>query len=253
MYTKTAITSLSAVVLLLLPAAAPAQAAAGGGEGSVVATSSAEEVQDKTVLPPGGTDRRDSVPGMPIDGFYDEPGDWVGVAGLAPWEAPLEARAEPFEGAEVVGELDSTDAMILAGRQIGHPTFPEEDHWAEVKLADGYAWVPTQHLLFFGAYEDMTDDYIDDVGEYPTEYQAAEAVVDTVTDGVDGKEGQIITTPEGTGEAFYRADITGVPDTSIAGNRIFFWIEEAEAGYTVKKIDGTTLCRRGVSEEGLCV
>lgn len=221
-------------------------------------TEEPDEDEDEGGLPPGGTDRMadedfdESIHGEHFELYFSGEGVEVGVAGIASDDAPLEVRAEPYSEAEVVAELDSLDAVLLGGRERSHTETEDEGIWTEVELADGYGWVPG-HLYYFGSNEDVTEEQAE-LGSFDTPYDAAEAVFEMATESGDdnGRNWTLISSPEDFGEEFYRADVMGFMDDSVAGYRYFVYVEEVDGGYEVEQVETTLLCLRGVSDDGLC-
>lgn len=221
-------------------------------------------------LPPGGTDRmadgdiQPEVHGeIQEGGHFSEEGEEVGVAGLSGEEAPLEVWSEPGAEAEVVGELGSTDAVLLGGREVRHADH-QPGSWIEVELAEGYGWVNTVDtdgsLYYFGLSEDITEDYIEEVPPAEDPENIAAGVGERYgepwrEDGVVEDAGQVtvVSGPEDYGEEFYRVDVTAMPDDSGGGARLFIHIEETADGYELTQVVRTVLCLRGVSEDGRCV
>lgn len=218
-----------------------------------------EETEDEGGLPPGGTGRMEdadfdeSIHGEEFELYFSGEGAEVGVAGIA-LDDPLEVRAEPYSEAEIVAELDSLDAVLLGGRERSHIDTEDEGIWTEIELADGYGWI-SGHIYYFGSTEDSTENYAD-LGTFDDAQEAAEAVLDQATDFDEGEpspDWTMITAPEDLDEEFFRGDVTGAPDDSVAGARYFIHVEEADGGYEVVQVETTSLCRRGVSDDGLCI
>lgn len=213
-------------------------------------------------IPPGGAEQiaDGDLPGDEFEMFYAE-GDELGVAGLDPEDAPLEAYAAPSPNgdAEVVGGLEPTDAVTVTGRERNDTDDPDFGIWTEVELAEGYGWVEGG-LFYFGSTEDITEDYIGEVPPAEDPQTIAEGVVERYTepwreDGAIPDAGQVtvISAPEDYGEEFYRVDATGMPDDSGAGARLFVTVEDAGDGYQLIQVERTRICQRGVSDEGLCI
>lgn len=220
-------------------------------------------------LPPGGTERLDeiTVDGEPFQahtGVSAEAaeGEEAGIAGLADEDAPLEVRGAPSSDAEVVAELGQLDAVLLAGRGWLPPDDTEGGgSWTEVQLADGYGWVQG-NLYYFGRTEDITGAYIDEVPPAEDEHQIAQSVAERASEGEDltdddgqpiGSDWEMISSPQDYGEEFYRVDVLGMLDDSVAGERLFIHIDQVSDGFQLNQVERTLICYRGVSDEGRCV
>lgn len=198
--------------------------------------------------------------------YYAEEGVEVGVAGLDPEEEPVTVHPEPDHDAEVLYELGPLDAATLAGREVnilddvGHDSPPTR--WAEIELGEGYGWVTLEHLYFFGETEDITEDF-DDVPPAEDPQEIAEGVGERAADtgediaGPDGEpagpDWTLVSTPEETGEEFYRVDSLGTMGDSNAGGRFFITVEAQGDGYQLQQVERTHICYRGVTDDGLCV
>lgn len=208
-------------------------------------------------VPAGGSEQvpEDELPGEDVELFYQQ-GDELGVAGLDPEEAPLEVLDLPLQqDGDVVGELGPLDAVTVTGRQRQDPDDPDVGIWTEVELSEGYGWVEGG-LSYFAGTEDVTEDYRDEVPPAEDAQTIAEGVAERAAGDVSGQEPgpewTLISTPDDHGEDFYRLDVTGLPDDSVAGYRLFVTSEEAGEGFEVAEVEQTQLCQRGVSDDGLC-
>ncbi len=260
----------SSLTLLLALASCSADADQESEEGDTESSTTAPESeagqeaddQPGERTPSGGTDPvpEAELPGAEHEAFSEE-GDELGVAGLDPDDAPLDVYAVPAPDgdADVVGELEPTDAVTITGRERSDVDDPDFGSWTEVELADGYGWVEGG-LAYFAGTEDITQDY---TGEVPAAQDARAIAVEVAErysepwreDGTAPEAGQIavVTTPEDFSEEFYRVDVTGMPDDSGAGARLFVTVEETADGYELTHLERTQLCQRGVSDDGLCL
>lgn len=226
---------------------------------------SAHQESSETELPAGGTERLSEeeldpqAHGEETQTYFSDEGTEVGVAGLEEDDSPIDVHAEPAAESDVVAELEATDAVLLGGRERDHPDHQEAGIWKEVELADGFGWVDTGNLYFFGSTEDVTEEFIDEVPPAETPAAIAESVGEHTVepwheDGAPPEAGGsvLISAPEDTGEEFYRVDATGMPDDSVGGYRLFVTVQEAGDGYELVQVERTDLCQRAVSEDGLC-
>lgn len=178
--------------------------------------------------------------------------------------------ALPGEHSEVVAELEPTDAVLLTGRVRNLTTAVEDEGqgiFTEVELADGYGWVQMANFYHFGAHQEATAEFIDEVPPTEDARELVGSVGERATGGEPGTDQTsedpgaedygpdwvVVTGPEDFDEDFYRVDVTGRMDDSVAGRRLFVYVDEAAGGYELARVDATALCYRGVSEDGLCV
>ncbi len=219
-------------------------------------------------LPPGGGDRLEAgeldaaIHGEESAiGYYSEEGAEVGVAGLDPAADPLRVYAEPTRSSEVVGELESTDAVELGGRERQHRDGEDQGLWTEIRLADGYGWLTSSPgpggIYWFGGTEEITEEFRE-VASEEDPLDLVEAVGDARVERAGGGEDgmgpsrALISTPEDFEEEFYRVDITGMPDDSVSGERLFITLEDAGARHELREVRRTVICYRGVTDSGLC-
>lgn len=237
-------------------------------------------------LPPGGSERMAEEDfDAELHGeeseifFYSEEGAEVGVAGLDPSEDPLAVFAEPTRSSEVTAGLESLDAVNLGGRERSHrgDEAPEaqpgsgqdgagedEGFWTEIELADGYGWfhhsAQDGGLYWFGGTAEVTGDFAEvpaaqdpQVIAESVGIRVAERGQEPELDDPDvGPSWVLVSDPEDFGEDFYRIDVTGFMDDSVAGQRLFVHVDEVEGGYELARVEQTLICLRGVSEGGLC-
>lgn len=68
-----------------------------------------------------------------------------------------------------------------------------------------------------------------------------------------GPDWALISSPKDHGEEFYRADVMGYLDDSVAGERLFITVEGADGGYELVQVERSLICQRGVADGGLCL
>lgn len=227
----------------------------------------------------------DQLPVAPSEMYFSAEGEEVGIAGLESHQVidvfdmpDLSPHVSDTSGdAELLGGVGPLDSLVLAGREVnlldldevdaGHES--ESTLWAEVQLGQGYGWLQPQNLYYFGPTSDVTGDFEGRVpaaedpevlakgvairatiraetGEVPEEVED-DAEASTVA------QWTLVSAPEDFDEEFYRIDITGLPDDSVGGERLFVTVQAGDAGYAVATVESTLLCARGVSDDGLCV
>lgn len=226
----------------------------------------------------------DQLPADPTEMYFSAEGEEVGIVGLssdqsveilsAPDVSPFVDA--PELGAEILGEAGPLDTLVLAGREQHLQQLDEVDAgpdgapvmWAEVQLGEGYGWVPVSDLSYFGGTRDITAEFQDRVPAAEDPNVLAEGVAmraairaetrevpEEVADGADAEistEWTVVSTPEGSGEDFYRIDITGLRDDAGTGERLHVHMDQEGAGYQVTTIESTPLCSRGVTDDGGC-
>ncbi|MBO0596441.1 hypothetical protein I2485_01540 [Nesterenkonia sp. E16_7] len=243
-------------------------------------------------LPPGGVERLaaddfdEDLHGEDAEMFSAAgEGEEVGVAGLDPSKDPIPVYVEPTRSSEVTAELESLDAVNLGGRDRHHPSetdgrdlvedseddqeqtpdgaAEDEGFWSELELADGYGWLHRSAqdggLYWFGETTEVSEDFAE-VSPAQDPNEIAESVGVRATEsrqepGLDSEMGPswvLVSEPADFDEDFYRIDVTGALDDSVAGQRLFVHVAQAEEGYELTRVEHTLLCSRGVGESGLC-
>lgn len=214
-----------------------------------VQTTLPQETETLTGAPSPTQDPEEiTVPGEQVETFFSTAGQEVGVAGLAPDQEPLEVRAVPSSEGETVAEIDRLGAVELAGREWNNPALEDEGYWAEVLVDGQRGWMLSGNLYHFAGTSDVTDDYAG-VPAADSAQAAAQAVAE---DAAREADWILLTTPEYAGEPFYRVDVTGMRDDSVAGERLFITVGENNGRYEVDEVERTLICQRGVSGD-LCV
>lgn len=162
----------------------------------------------------------------------------------------LHYRSGPGTEFESVGTLEPLGVSPAYGeirrREDG-------SHWAQVMKTDGwFFWMNMKHLAFPGEATDITADLpelpsadtVEEAGLLVARQRTADQPpsVDTVVvDGpVEGDAGEVV------------IDVVGLGDDALAGERLRVVTERTGQGHTVRSVELTLLCARGVTEDGLC-
>lgn len=194
------------------------------------------------------------LPGERIDIFPYE-GAELAVVGVGSDDV-LNVRAAPGVSYEIVAELDPlADGIVPTGhnRQL-----EDGPIWAEIEVDGTTGWASTAFLAHLGATRDTTSQLYPEVADRPrgdTMLQLGELVADRVA-GFDEPQPDVVVVDGPTvgdlGEI--TVDVVGFPDDSVLGERLHVFAEPDPGGegFTVRTVESTTLCRRGVSD-GLCV
>lgn len=199
-----------------------------------------------------------ALPGEEIDFFFQD-GDELAVVGVEAGDT-LNVRAGPGVDFDVVAELGplATD-VAPTGR---HRSLDGAGIWAEVRTDDGTGWVNTAFLAYPGMTDDVTTQIAADVADLPRadtmlELGEAVAAMRIVVDGSDGPVPDVVVVdgPSVGDLGEITIDIVGLPDDSGLGERLHVFATPAEDGgsFTVRTVERTVLCRRGATDDGLCL
>lgn len=203
--------------------------------------------QTTTTTAPGTTS---TLPGEPID-FGPLAGDRLIVVGVA-HDDVLNLRAGPGVGQEILAELAPTaDDVVARGatRQL------DRSLWIEVRADGTTGWVSLAFVGYEGITDDATAATIDRLGgrvtavsmrELGTLAAIAWASQDPASDVVEVVEASV----GDLGEVTF--DVIGLGDDSVLGFRLHVFGEPVDGGFSLRTVERTTICGRGVDADGLC-
>lgn len=202
-----------------------------------------------TTTPPDTTTT--TLAGEPID-FGPAEDDIVMVAGVA-YDDVLNLRAAPGADQPISGEIPPTFADLVAQ---GNTRDLSPGFWIEVDYEGTVGWVNFAYTAFEGDVTDETSHVIDELGERPVEptmNDLAEVVADVFNSDEEPQVDIVQVTEVVDGdltEVTY--DVVGLGDDAVLGFRLHIFAEESSDGFTLRTVEATLLCLRGVSD-GLCV
>jgi len=243
------------LLLAALVGVAMAVSACGGGEPGT-STSTALESTTTSVTSTSSTSSTTttSLPGEPIDLGFPKAGDVLGVVGVA-FDDMLNVRALPGVDAAVVATLEPlADEVVALGRSRQLPG----SIWVEVQADGATGWVNSSFVAYLGIVDDVTSQVIGQVGEIPaaeTMAMLGQMVAEIVASEEPPSEIVMVVAPSlgDLGEVTY--DVIGLGDDAVRGLRLHVFGEPSQDGksFTLKSIESTTLCGRGVTEDGFCI
>jgi hypothetical protein len=221
------------------------------GDQTVITTTSTTTTSTTTTTTPTTTTTT-TLPGEPID-LFPEAGDVLAVVGIS-FDSELNVRAAPGTDQTVVVRLPSlTDDVVATGqaRQLS------DSIWYEITADDVTGWASSAYLAWIGETTDATAAVIDAIGETPR----AETMLDlglivAQSQSVEEPESRIRVAKSPTvgdlGEVTY--DVIGLGDDALFGVRltVFGTPDSGGESFTLKTVESTALCARGITPEGLC-
>lgn len=165
----------------------------------------------------------------------------------------LNVRAGPGTDQPVVAELDPLATEVAAtgrGRQL------PSSIWLEVEVDGTTGWASSAFLAHLGATTDITS-RLRERGPLPsaeTLLQLADAVVDLVANDDPEPRTAISDGPSVGDLGEVTVDVVGMGDDAGFGVRLVIFAFEDEGGesFTVRTVEQTQFCSRGVSEDGVC-
>ncbi len=176
-------------------------------------------------------------------------GDELGVMGVA-FDDVLNVRAKPGTDQSIVETLAPTDEGLVA---TGEERLLPNSIWYEVDAKGTTGWVSSSFVAFVGGVDDSTAEYLaefpwpeaetmDELGQIVADNVASEDPASRIVRSVAAAAGDL-------GEVTY--DVIGIGDDATAGFRLHIFGSPAETGegFSLKSIERTTFCSRGLSGE----
>jgi len=212
------------------------------------ATTTTTEASTTTTAPEPTTT---TLAGEPID-FGPREGDVVMVIGVQ-HDDVLNLRAGPGADQPIVDEIPPTFADLVA---LGNTRDLDPSFWIEVDYEGTVGWVHMSFIGFEGVVTDETSHVVDELGERPVESTMTDLaqVVADVFDSDEEPESDIVqVTPVTTGDlAEVTYDVIGLGDDAVGGFRLHVLAEETDDGFSLRSVEVTTICWRGVDDDRLC-
>jgi hypothetical protein len=193
-----------------------------------------------------------TLAGEPIDlGPLD--GDLLIVIGVV-YDDTLNVRQGPGLGGAILTTLAPTAKGIVA---TGNNRLLPNSIWFQIETEDALGWASGSFLAYEGFTDDITAAVVNHLGGIPTEATMDDlaAVVATTRASVE-PESKITTTIEAASGDLHEItiDVVGLGDDALRGERLHIFGEPLEGGgFSLKSVERTLLCGRGVAEGGLCV
>jgi hypothetical protein len=192
-----------------------------------------------------------TLAGKPID-FGPAEGDPLMVIGVR-HDDVLNLRAGPGVNSPIQDEIPPTFTDVVA---LGNTRELPSSLWVEVDYEGTDGWVNLRYVGYEGDTTDDTARIIADLGETPVEStmtDLGELVAGVYASDGDPKSVIVQVTPVTTGDlAEVTYDVIGLGDDAVAGVRIHVFAEPVSGGFSLKSVEVTAICGRGV-DDGACV
>lgn len=165
----------------------------------------------------------------------------------------LNLRATPGADQPIRDEIPGTFTDLVAQgvtRDLG------DAFWIEVDYEGTPGWVHLRYIGYGGEVTDDTSMVIETLGERPVEPTMAELgeLVASVYASAEEPESDVVqvtaVASDDLGEVTF--DVIGLGDDSVRGFRIHVFAEEVEDGFSLRSVETTLICGRGV-DDGACV
>lgn len=214
-------------------------------------TSTTTTVPEDATTTSSATTGPDELPGERIE-LGPTGGDTLAVIGVR-HDDVLNLRTIPDPDADILAEIPPLADDVTA---LGHTRDIGDAIWIAVEHDGVEGWVNFAYTGFLGQTTDETSALLDALGERPhapTMEELGAIVAETFTSEPPQSD-VVMTAPATTGdlgEVMY--DVIGIGDDAVAGFRVHVFGEPDGDGFTLRTVEVTTLCGRGISEEGLCL
>ncbi len=193
------------------------------------------------------------LPGEPFVGFAEE-GDVLAVVGVA-HDDKLNVREGPGTDQALLTRVGPLEDDLTA---TGRARSLSRSIWYEVSTADGITgWARTSFLAFMGGTDDATAEFLD--GDDPPVTETMQQMGELVAAGFASTDpaSDIVQSVAPTSGDLHEItyDVIGIGDDSVAGFRLHVFAVsngDSDEGFTLKTIERTTFCWRGLAGE-LCV
>lgn len=194
-----------------------------------------------------------TLPGDPFD-IVPAAGTALAVVGVE-HDDVLNVRSGPGTEFDIIETLDPTSTEAIS---LGEGRLLPSSIWWKVDANGISGWANASFLAMIGVTEDATSAIVDSFGSIPTgetmlelgELVAGEAASE------DPPSSIVVSVSPSVGDlGEITMDVIGLGDDSVRGVRLHIFGQESEdgAGFTLKSVESTALCGRGVTDEGLCV
>jgi hypothetical protein len=195
-----------------------------------------------------------ALPGERVE-IFPYQGARLAVVGVAAGDT-LNVRSGPGTEFDVVYDLGPTAMNATAtghNRSVGDAGF-----WSEISADGRTGWARTSFLLQPGEVNDVTAAMFPTPADRPTAKTMAELGQAVARRRASKEpESRIVVVEHPTvgdlGEV--TVDVIGLGDDSVGGERLKVFAEPGPRGesFTVRTVEATTFCSRGVTDDGLCV
>jgi hypothetical protein len=215
---------------------------------TVASTTTTSPATTTTTAPATTTTATGELPGDPID-FGPAAGDTLAVIGVA-HDDVLNLRAAPGADQPIVAEIPNTyDSLTAAGETRELPG----SFWIGVNYEGTPGWVNLRYIGYLGDTTDETSALIGPVPGAETMLDLGFLVADFLASEEPPSDIVLVEAPTvgDLGEVTY--DVIGLGDDAVRGLRVHVFGTPITEAFTLRTVEVTVICGRGVDAEGLCV
>jgi hypothetical protein len=209
-----------------------------------------ESESTATTAPSGGA----ALPGERIE-IYPYEGARLAVVGVAVNDK-LNVRSGPGVEFDIVFSLGP---LAMNATATGHNrSVGEREFWSEITVANQTGWARTAFLLQPGQITDVTAALFPTPADRPkaeTMRQLGQVVAGRRASTDPASRIVVVDEPPVGDLGEITVDVIGLGDDAQGGERLKIFAEPGPAGarFTVRTVEATALCSRGVTNDELCV
>jgi hypothetical protein len=189
-----------------------------------------------------------------VDLGFPKAGDVLSVVGVA-YDDHLNVRAAPGTDQPVVARLDPLAQDLVA---TGAVRKLAASIWYEVEVERVTGWVGSYFVAYGGTVDDLTAQVVSRLGRRPVAETMLELgrIVAEALASDEPRSRVVVTVPLSVGdlgEVTY--DVIGLGDDSVRGYRLHVFgqpVNETD-GFSLKSVEATYFCGRGVGPDGSCL
>lgn len=236
----------SLLIVLVLFVSACAGSGSAKPATTAVPTTVPPPMSSTTTLPGPTT----TLPGQPNEAGPQR-GDRLLVIGIS-HDEHLNLRASPGTSSDVIARIPADHAALTA---LGNTRDVDGGMWVEVDFEGTVGWAHLGYIGLEGTTDDLTAYVIDQVGDRPSAPSMAELgeAVAAALAPEEPKPRIVKVVEETVGDpAEVTYDVVGLGDDALGALRVHVIAEPFDGGFTLRTVEVTYVCGRGLTAGGLC-
>jgi hypothetical protein len=191
------------------------------------------------------------LPGDSID-FGPAADDVLAVIGVA-HDDVLNLRAAPGADQGILSGIPPLHTELVA---LGHTRELPRSFWIEVDYQGTTGWVNLSFVGYLGDTFDATSAVVDELGDRPsapTMLELGESVARVLASDEPPSELVVTVAPRDGDPAEVTIDVIGLGDDAVRGLRAHVFGSPSDGGFVLDTVEVTSLCGRGVTDDGACI
>jgi hypothetical protein len=191
------------------------------------------------------------LPGDPID-FGPAAGDVLAVIGVA-HDDVLNLRAAPGADQEILAGIPPLHDELSA---LGQTRELPRSFWIEIEYQATTGWVNLSFVGYLGDTFDATSAIVDELGHLPsapTMLELGESVAGVLGSEEPPSELVVTVAPRDGDPGEVTFDVIGIGDDAVRGLRAHVFGSPENGGFVLDTVEVTSLCGRGVTDDGACI